>query len=385
MSAHPHSEEWEKFAEEFSDGEDKTEEWDSLKDAPFNEDGQSEVQESSDVASPVEASETTEINSISDYMNAHNYGPDDFSTYSQDPQWRQLMRQEYPDYELPELTQENASSQLTQYMNDHNYGQDDYAEYSQDPTWRELHSAAYPDDELPPLNNVDDVGENIAETGDSLETPIETQEYGEYKKGFFSRNNIEKDYQSFCDADSADLSEKDISALEHYTGNGYSEINRSLYDPEFKPFDEQEGERLRDEINTLTDCIDDKELARNSELYRGISSIEDIVGDDVNNLTPEQIIEKYTGAEYRNPAFTSASCRKDVADSFADSSWGDNSGLLTIHAPKGTKAMCVGNVGTYGTSEGEVLMQRGTIYKIDNMSYNNGRYDVVMTAKGNAR
>ena len=97
--------------------------------------------------------DTTEIKSISDYMNAHNYGPDDFATYSQDPQWRQLMRQEYPDYDLPEMSQESASAQLSQYMNDHNYGADDYAEYSQDPTRRELHSNAFPNDELPSLES----------------------------------------------------------------------------------------------------------------------------------------------------------------------------------------------------------------------------------------
>ena len=34
-------------------------------------------------------------------MNAHNYGPDDFGTYSQDPEWRRLMGEEHPEYELP--------------------------------------------------------------------------------------------------------------------------------------------------------------------------------------------------------------------------------------------------------------------------------------------
>lgn len=42
---------------------------------------------------------------------------------------------------------------ILDYMNVHNYGPDDYAEYSQDPIWRELHSAAFPDDELPPLSD----------------------------------------------------------------------------------------------------------------------------------------------------------------------------------------------------------------------------------------
>ena len=91
------------------------------------------------------------FNSLSDYMNAHNYGPDDFATYSQDPEWRILHREAFPDYELPPLTQENAYNQLSDYMNTHNYGPDDFAAYSQDPIWRELHSAAFPDYELPVL------------------------------------------------------------------------------------------------------------------------------------------------------------------------------------------------------------------------------------------
>jgi hypothetical protein len=145
----PYRERWEGFADEFSDGKDESEGWDSLKDLPFAGDTPSD----SPTAETSEAPETPEINSISDYMNAHNYGPDDFATYSQDPQWRQLMRQEYPDYELPEMTRESANAQLSQYMNDHNYGADDYVEYSQDPVWRELHSAVFPDDELPSLDD----------------------------------------------------------------------------------------------------------------------------------------------------------------------------------------------------------------------------------------
>ncbi|MBR0132525.1 MAG: hypothetical protein IJM14_05520, partial [Lachnospiraceae bacterium] len=159
----PYREGWEKFGEEFSD-DSETDGWDSLKDVPFSGEEQADTNasvEGSDTDSSMLVSgatdvdghsDTSEINSISDYMNAHNYGPDDFATYSQDPQWRQLMRQEYPDFELPEMTQESANAQLSQYMNDHNYGVDDYEEYSQDPIWRELHSAAFPDDELPYLN-----------------------------------------------------------------------------------------------------------------------------------------------------------------------------------------------------------------------------------------
>ena len=90
---------------------------------------------------------------LSDYMSEHNYGPDDFATYSQDPEWQRLHSNAYPDYTPPEAssadTQENSFRQLSEYMNEHNYGPDDFATYSQDPKWQRLHSNAYPDYVLP--------------------------------------------------------------------------------------------------------------------------------------------------------------------------------------------------------------------------------------------
>ena len=88
---------------------------------------------------------------LADYMSDHNYGRDDFDTYSQDAEWRELQRKAYPNYEMPPLSQECASKQLYDYMAEHNYGQDDFDIYSQNSLWRELQSAAYPEYELPPL------------------------------------------------------------------------------------------------------------------------------------------------------------------------------------------------------------------------------------------
>ena len=115
---------------------------------------------------PPEASSTdTQENSfrqLSEYMNEHNYGSDDFATYSQDPEWQRLHSNAYPDYipleESSADTQENSFRQLSEYMNEHNYGPDDFAIYSQDPEWQQLHSNAYPDYVLP-----EDSSEGIAD------------------------------------------------------------------------------------------------------------------------------------------------------------------------------------------------------------------------------
>lgn len=127
--------------------------------------------ETLDDENPESAIEDKQYGSVAEYLSDHNYGQGDFETYSQDPEWRELMRNEYPDYELPELDPENAKDQLTQYMNDHNYGIEDYDEYSQDPTWRELHSTVFPDDELPPLN--EETAETVEPGTDYLDPALE--------------------------------------------------------------------------------------------------------------------------------------------------------------------------------------------------------------------
>ena len=126
-----------------------------------------------DYTPPEESSADTQedaLRQLSEYMNEHNYGSDDFATYSQDPEWQRLHSNVYPDYTPPEEssadTQEDALRQLSEYMNEHNYGSDDFATYSQDPEWQRLHSNAYPDYALPEDSYggmVDYVSPNISE------------------------------------------------------------------------------------------------------------------------------------------------------------------------------------------------------------------------------
>ncbi len=94
---------------------------------------------------------------ISEYYGEHDYSPGDYETYSQDPEWRNLMRTAYPDTELPPLSmsQEEASRQISEFYGKHDYSPGDYDTYSQDPEWRELTQIAYPETVLPPLEKND--------------------------------------------------------------------------------------------------------------------------------------------------------------------------------------------------------------------------------------
>ena len=164
-------------------------------------------EKSDNVSEQSDNTEKQSASSVSDYMNSHGYGRDDFATYSQDPEWRNLMRKEYPDYELPELTQESAMAQLSDYMNTHNYGQDDIDTYSQDPVWRELQSAAYPDYELPPLRR------------ELTDTQSKDLANGIIPSGILASDTSEASPDS-------DISAKE-SRLEHLTETEYNEIKKA--------------------------------------------------------------------------------------------------------------------------------------------------------------
>ncbi|MCD7865208.1 MAG: hypothetical protein LUG54_04195, partial [Clostridiales bacterium] len=101
---------------------------------------------------------------LSDYMNKHNYGPDDYGEYSKDPEWQRLHEAAYPDSIADKpLSQGEAFDQLSDYMNKHNYGAEDYGEYSKDPEWQRLHEAAFPTEnhESPQTSGLGDMPEAL--------------------------------------------------------------------------------------------------------------------------------------------------------------------------------------------------------------------------------
>lgn len=95
-----------------------------------------------------EVQENSALDNMSEYMSEHNYGPDDFETYSKDPEWQQLnnelleeLGREPIDYsEISEDAETSAMDSMTEYMYDHNYGRDDFEIYSQDPEWQQLNN-----------------------------------------------------------------------------------------------------------------------------------------------------------------------------------------------------------------------------------------------------
>ena len=87
-----------------------------------------------------------------DYITSHNYGQEDYETYSKDPEWQELNNalleeqgKEPIDYSAMEESEQpesgSAYDDMYDYITSHNYGQEDYETYSKDPEWQELNNA----------------------------------------------------------------------------------------------------------------------------------------------------------------------------------------------------------------------------------------------------
>ena len=71
--------------------------------------------------------------SVNDYMNAHNYGIEDFSVYSADPEWQILMRKEHPEYEVKGTIDDMSTETPTTNLDLHSHriaeAEQDYIEW----------------------------------------------------------------------------------------------------------------------------------------------------------------------------------------------------------------------------------------------------------------
>lgn len=93
-----------------------------------------------------------------EYYGKHNYSDTDYQTYSQDPEWRELMSVAYPDIKLPEKKEgkdvpTRFYDSVADYYKEHDYSPEDFDTYSQDPEWRNLMTKEFPDYKLPTLDD----------------------------------------------------------------------------------------------------------------------------------------------------------------------------------------------------------------------------------------
>ena len=163
-----------------------------------------------DVAETSEVEEALDphdaLNNMSEYMNAHNYGREDYETYSQDPEWQALNRdlQIANGIEPTEYTEDVAEtseveealdphevlSNMSEYMNEHNYGLDDYETYSQDSEWQALNRDLQVANGIEPTEYAEDVAEIAEENENEIVNNIENldREYDDFERSVIDTN-----------------------------------------------------------------------------------------------------------------------------------------------------------------------------------------------------
>ena len=131
---------------------------------------------------PVETTEeATAYDSMYEYMADHNYGREDYETYSKDPEWQALnndlleeMGRDPIDY--GEAESGSAYDSMYDYMVEHNYGREDYETYSKDPEWQELNNDLLQEMGRDPIEyeETQELSDLMDETADEI--PVEIAE-----------------------------------------------------------------------------------------------------------------------------------------------------------------------------------------------------------------
>lgn len=181
-------------------------EWQQLNNELLESDGREPIDYSENV-------ETSAMDSMTEYMYEHNYGREDFETYSQDPEWQQLnndllqeLGREPIDYS--ENTETSTLDSMTEYMYEHNYGRDDFETYNQDPEWQQLNNDLLQEMGREPID-YDETGETSIEDTDYNDIPESEQSISDIM------DNVEvDDMESLDDALDNDLAKPDSSVEE---------------------------------------------------------------------------------------------------------------------------------------------------------------------------
>ena len=207
--------------------------------------------------------------------------------------------------DTPQDVQEKTPQQkLSEYMNSHNYGMDDYDTYSQDPEWQKLHSAVFPDDKpesedesiehpaddmsFPESVTVEKYFKDIpvdAEEGEkfgNFETDkhingseffVKGDNYEQYKKEYYSPE--ESTYEKFDEPIEIEISPNDIEGI-HISQNDMD--NPSLFwgqhetDGSCESFTEIANKipEVRSQLEngkTMEELIEDPELSKCANIY----------------------------------------------------------------------------------------------------------------------
>lgn len=181
------------------------------------------------------------------------------------------------------------------------------------------------------------------------------------------------------------LSEAEKTDIFHYTGSLYTDVNQDLKDGIYS------DSYVKSEIDNITSAIEKSSYDKDIVLSRGAKNERSVFGFSIGNATIEQL-QSTVGKTYKMNQFGSFS---------AEANGGFNRpARIILTAPKGTKMMYVEPFSMHGVStsdknrgkkwngqkqkveshgENEVILQRGTSYKVNRVEQKDGKNYIYAT------
>ena len=172
-------------------------------------------------------------------------------------------------------------------------------------------------------------------------------------------------YNRMSEAASRNIDYQHERSLRNYCSDGYQDINGYLRGTTTREFSTEYASIVQDDINNLTETLNEHQLGRNMTLYRGVSNPRHIIGENWQNMSIEEINNVNVGRVFHDDGFCSTSVDPNGAADFSQSWTG---ATMIIQAPADANGMCVGAYNNR-TTEREVLLQRGSNFRIDGVSH----------------
>ena len=171
-------------------------------------------------------------------------------------------------------------------------------------------------------------------------------------------------YSRMSEAASRNVDYQHERSLRNYCLDGHQEINGYLRGTNTREFSTEYLSIVQDDINNLTETLNEHRLGRNMTLYRGVSNPRYIIGDNWRDMSIEEINSSNIGRVFHDDGFCSTSVDPNGAADFSQSWTG---ATMIIQAPADANGMCVGSYNNR-VAEREVLLQRGSNFRIDGIS-----------------
>lgn len=174
-----------------------------------------------------------------------------------------------------------------------------------------------------------------------------TKSYSQYEK-----NNSEIISNKYNDTiNNLNIKEKEI--LNKYTTSYYMTVNGQLRG--------YTGVDSTNKIKQITDVLNKTSLVEDTKLYRkigvdGFSDLTNVKINNVNSFSTDELRKMFVGKEYKDNAF--------ISTSTVDRGFESGGIHMQLYAPKGTKGTYINEISEYKNIEYEMLLQRGTKFKI---------------------